>query len=74
MSLSLRSAHQLGIHHQVISPDHLHRGNNAQTEQVVLKNLYVHMHITTVNKKRGYEFKRARRGVWEVLEGGKGEM
>jgi hypothetical protein len=29
------------------------------------------MHVTTINDKRGYEFERARRDIWEGLVGEK---
>jgi hypothetical protein len=31
------------------------------------------MHITAINEKRGHEFKRARRGLWQ-FGGRKGKM
>lgn len=30
-----------------------------------------YMHVTTINVKRDHEFEKARRGMWETLEGGK---
>jgi len=29
------------------------------------------MHVATINNKRGQEFERAIRAIWEGLEGGK---
>lgn len=54
----------------MVAPENIH----TATEKVVFKNVCVYtcMHVTTVNEKGGHEFKRARRGTWEVLEGGKG--
>lgn len=31
---------------------------------------YLHMHLTTVIAKEGYEFEKARRSIWETLERG----
>lgn len=33
--------------------------------------MYVHayMYITAISEKRGYEFERVKRGIWEDLEG-----
>lgn len=31
-------------------------------------NTYTHIYVTTINEKRGNEFERIQRGIWEGLE------
>lgn len=68
-----RRAHQLDSQHQLFSPENTHPRTIIHTEQVALRNTYVHtyMHIIVINEKSGHEFERTRRDIWEVLGGAK---
>ena len=51
-----------------------HTNNITQTEWVICRNTHVcalHAFSSNQRKRRGHEFKRVRRGIWEDLEGGK---
>lgn len=53
------------IQYQMVSPAHTHRcANIIQTEQATFRNIhvYTHMHVTTINEKRGHGFEREKGG------------
>lgn len=50
----------------MVSPEHTDTGNVIQDEQLIFRN---DMHVTTINGKRGREFKREQEGVYEKEEG-----
>ena len=63
---------------QLLSLENIHTSNITWTEQVIFRNTYVytytHTHVTTNNEKEVMDLRESQRGVWEGIEGGKGEM
>lgn len=45
---------------------------NAHTHTHIDMHAHIRTTTTTINEKRGYEAEKARIGIWDSLEGGKG--
>lgn len=51
-----KGAHQLVIQHQIINPEKIHTNNIIQTEEILLRKVYIN--VRNNNEKRGHGFER----------------
>ena len=69
--LSQRRAHQLVVQYQSVIPENIHTNNVIYTYQVIFRNIYVHVCIHSINKKRSHGFERKSDGVYGQVAGKK---
>jgi hypothetical protein len=64
--------YQLVAQYQIIGPENMHTSNIIWIHQVIIRNMYpyksIHMHAITISEKRGYQFERVGRSIWENSE------
>jgi hypothetical protein len=63
------------IQYQIISPENIHASNILQTEQVIHKNIYVHVHVheTAIKENETMNLKEGKEGYMRGFGGRKGE-
>lgn len=60
----------------MVNPENMYSINIMPSEQVIFSNIYVYIHTCIQQQlmKKETNNLRVRRGIWEVLKKGKGEM